>query len=182
MTAEDSPRPRAPLGRRTLLTPEVQEAIVTAVGVGAYLDDAASTAGIGPSTLHLWMATGRQARERSDAGEALTDREALCLEFMEAVEKARADASLRNIHIIQRAAQEGTWQAAAWYLERTNPRKWGRHETYEVTGAEGGPIRVDVSSKDALRAKFETAQRVALERLGAPIEDAEIVEETREAL
>jgi hypothetical protein len=170
------------MSRPTLLTPEVQDRIVSAVRAGSYLDDAASMAGIGSSTLFLWLATGRQANEKRENGEVLTDRETLCMEFLEAVERARAEATLRNIAIIQKAAQDGTWQAAAWYLERTNPKKWGRHETYEVTGADGGPVQVEVSSKDTLRAKFETARKVALEKLGAPIEDAELADESREAM
>jgi hypothetical protein len=39
------------------------------------------------------------------------------LEFLEAVEKARASAELRAVAQIQKAASEGTWQAASWYLE-----------------------------------------------------------------
>jgi hypothetical protein len=34
----------------------------------------------------------------------------------------RADATLR---VIDAAASLGTWQAAAWYLERSNPAQWG---------------------------------------------------------
>jgi hypothetical protein len=44
------------------------------------------------------------------------------------------------VAIIQKAANEGTWQAAAWFLERTNPRKWGRHETVEIGVAEDKPL------------------------------------------
>jgi hypothetical protein len=35
----------------------------------------------------------------------------------------------------------------------------------EITGAEGGPIQVETTVKDALRAKFEAAERAALEVL-----------------
>ena len=75
--------------------------------------------------------------------------------------------------MIQKAAQEGSWQASAWYLERTNPRKWGRTETVEITGADGGAIAVAYSIKESLAEKFAAAERIALDR----IEDAEIVED-----
>lgn len=152
-------------GRPTLLNDDVQDTIVTAVRLGMYLDDAASMAGISRQTLFRWLAWGRDANEREEGGETLNDRDTLYRDFCDAVEKARADAVMRNVGIIQKAAQDGSWQASAWYLERTNPRKWGRHETVEITGAEGGPIQVETTVKDALRAKFEAAERAALEVL-----------------
>lgn len=134
-------RPAKP-GRRQLLNAQTQERIVTAVRAGSYLDDAAALAGIGRSTLFLWLAEGRAAQQKAEAGQKLTDRETSCLDFLDAVESARAEAQLRNIAIVQKAANEGTWQAAAWFLERTNPRKWGRHETVEVGFADDRPLEV----------------------------------------
>lgn len=116
-------------GRRTKLTPEVQERIVSALRAGNYMDTAAQYAGIGESTLHRWIATGRE----EDAPE-------IYKEFREAVERARAEAEVRNVHLIQQAAQGGTWQAAAWFLERSHPGKWGRREKVEMSGPDGGPI------------------------------------------
>jgi hypothetical protein len=89
------------------------------------------------------------------------------LNFLNVVEKARADAVIRNVGIIQQAAQDGSWQASAWYLERTNPRKWGRHETVEITGADGGAIQVQHSVKDTLAAKFAAAEKAALQVIEA---------------
>lgn len=155
---------RAP-NRPTLLTDTVQETIVNAVRIGSYLDDAAMLAGISRSTLFAWMRDGRTAEERQQQGDTITEHETKLVNFMNAVEKARADAMLRNIGVIQTAAQNGTWQAAAWYLERTNPKKWGRHDTVEVTGADGGAIQVEHSAKETLRAKFEAAEKAALEVL-----------------
>jgi hypothetical protein len=162
------------MGRPSLLTDETEERIVSAVRGGAYLDDASAYAGISRHTLFSWMRDGRAAAEREEQGELLSEREQRLVNFLNAVEKARADASIRNLMVIQQAAQEGNWQASAWYLERTNPKKWGRHETVEITGADGGPVQVEVSAKDTLRTKFEAAERAALEVLDvAEIEPAE---------
>jgi hypothetical protein len=161
-----------PTGRPTLLTPQVQETIVNAVRIGSYLDDAASLAGINRATLFRWIAWGKDANDKAEEGLELDERDETYRDFCDAVEKARADATLRNIGVIQTAAQDGSWQAAAWYLERTNPRKWGRHDTVELTGTDGGAIQVEVSAKDTLRAKFEAAERAALEVI-----EAEVVEE-----
>lgn len=147
--------------------------ITNAIRLGMYLDDAAAVAGIHRNTLGNWMTWGREAEAKLANGEELTDRDRLYCDFLGAVEKARAEAVLRNLNVIQKAAQEGSWQASAWYLERTNPRKWGRTETVEITGADGGAIAVAYSIKESLAEKFAAAERIALER----IEDAEIVED-----
>jgi hypothetical protein len=39
-----------------------------------------------------------------------------------------------NVAVIQQAARSGTWQAAAWWRERTNPQQFGRKVQAEVTG------------------------------------------------
>jgi hypothetical protein len=128
-------------GRTPLLNAQTQERIVNAVRAGSYLDDAAALAGIGRATLFQWLGHGKDAQQKALNGDKLTDRERLYLDFTDAVETARAEAQLRNIAIIQKAANEGTWQAAAWFLERTNPRKWGRHETVEVGIVEDQQVR-----------------------------------------
>ncbi|HKD34034.1 MAG TPA: hypothetical protein VKB73_11335 [Gaiellaceae bacterium] len=55
------------------------------------------------------------------------------LEFLERVKKAEADAEVRMVAQVARAAQEGTWQAAAWWLERRRPEDYGRRDRVEVT-------------------------------------------------
>jgi hypothetical protein len=169
----------AKMGRQSLLTEETEERIVSAVRGGAYLDDASAYAGISRHTLFLWLRQGRAAAERLERGESLSEREERLLNFLNSVEKARADAAIRNLMVIQQAGQEGNWQASAWYLERTNPKKWGRHETVEITGAEGGPIQVEVSAKETLRAKFEAAERAALEVIDT--REAEPAQQARKA-
>lgn len=120
-------------GRPSTLTPEVHDRIVHAVRGGSYLDDAAGYAGVPERTLYHWLRRGRDAEAKADRGDTLTDDEQTLLAFQRDVTRARADATIRNVSLVQVAAQD-TWQAAAWWLERTNPRKWGRHETVEVVG------------------------------------------------
>jgi hypothetical protein len=70
-------------------------------------------------------------------------------EFRDAVESARSAAEIRNVALIQKAANDGTWQAAAWYLERTAWQRWGRRTM--VTGDAGEPIKVEVDHRQTLR-------------------------------
>jgi|LakMenEpi03Aug12_release.lakeMendotaPanAssembly.Ray.scaffolds.fasta_scaffold360217_2 transposase len=122
------------MGRPLKLTPTLQDKICNAIAAGSYSEIAARYAGVSSTTFYKWMALG-------DGDNA----ESPYREFREAVENARATSEVRNIGLIQQAANNGTWQAAAWYLERTSPARWGRRSALEVSGTEGGAIRIDVS-------------------------------------
>ena len=87
-------------------SPEREERLCSALSAGNTRRAACSFAGINESTLWRWM--------KSSAT------------FASRIEKAEGDAEVRNVAIISRAAQEGTWQAAAWWLERRYPRDYGR--------------------------------------------------------
>ena len=117
------------IGRPTKLTNEVQERICDVLRAGNYQDAACGYVGISENTYYQWLKKGETGQQPY-------------ADFREAVRRARAEAELRNVTLINRAAQSGQWQAAAWHLERSFPRKWGRMERLEMTGAEGGPIGV----------------------------------------
>lgn len=93
-------------------------------------------------------ANGRPARAphtgRNMGGTPRADAD-LFLELVERVERAEADAHARNVAVIQRAAQAGTWQAAAWFLERRYPEQYARR-TLEVSGPDKGPIPVQLDT------------------------------------
>ncbi len=126
------------MARRTKLTPDTKEDIVKALKAGNSRRDSALYAGIAESTFYGWMERGR-------AGEPLY------MEFLEAVEKAEAQSVVRNVAIIQRAAEE-TWQAAAWWLERKRPDDWGRRQRMDIGTDKDQPmevvVRIGGKSKD----------------------------------
>jgi homoserine acetyltransferase len=64
------------------------------------------------TTLYRWMRLGRdQKRGRYR-------------KFLSQVEKAQAEAESRDVALIAKAASED-WRAAAWRLERKQPRRYG---------------------------------------------------------
>ena len=124
-----------PKGRATKLTPEVQTRIIDALRAGNYIEAACGYAGITTQTYWQWMAKANQPGPRMS----------LYAEFRDAANKARADAEIRNVAIVQKVAQDGrTWQASAWWLERSFPTRWGRMQRtqVELSGPNGQPVQI----------------------------------------
>lgn len=119
------------------LTAETQARIIEAVEAGNYIEVSAQYAGITKQTLYRWL----QMADDPTAPDIYRD-------FRDALESARAKAEVRNVAIIQTAGDQ-SWQAAAWFLERTAYKRWGRRT--QITGDGGEPIRVEVDHKDSLR-------------------------------
>ncbi len=119
-------------GRPTKLTPATQAKIVQAIVGGNDITVAAAYAGISKQTFYTWLERGRKAKTGPFA------------DFVDAIEKAQADAEARNVALIAKAAQDGTWTAAAWWLERKYPERWGRKERVEHTGKDGKDITITV--------------------------------------
>lgn len=89
----------------------------------------------------------KRAAEACGIGEqTFYDHQRRSQSFRSAVEKAHAEAVAANVLIVRKAAREGTWQAAAWWLERRESEEFGRRDRIEATGKDGGPIKIDVSS------------------------------------
>jgi len=126
------------IGRPTKLTPEIQVRIETFLGAGAYIETAAAAAGITKKSLYDWLRRGAEGEEPY-------------LTFLHAVERAQAEADMRDLTVIRTAAQDGQWTAAAWRLERRHPRQWGRFDRVETN-----EVKVD-----ALAEKMRTDEEVA---------------------
>lgn len=134
---------RQSAGRPTLLDESVMATIVDLLERGNTYSATARAAGLHPQTVSDWVARGRELIGRDPEG--LDEKERLFLEFATRVEKARAIAEVRAVERVRQAG-ETQWQAAAWYLERSNPGDWGRVQRSEVSGPGGAPVRVDVES------------------------------------
>jgi hypothetical protein len=129
-------------GRQTKLTPELQDRILAALRAGNYQETAAVYGGISRDTFYYWLERGRD------------EPESIYSDFSDAVEKAKADAEVRDVALIDKAAHDGSWQAAAWKLERKFPNKWGRVNRTEISGPDGAPVKVDIDAKASLLQKL----------------------------
>ena len=94
------------VGRPSKQTPERTQRLLSALTAGNTRRAACLYAGISDETFATWQ-------RRS-------------LDFLEAVKKAEADAEVRHVANIAKAAQGGQWQASAWWLERRRPEAYAR--------------------------------------------------------
>lgn len=129
----------------TVDDPQVRR-VIGALSAGHYLERAARLAQVGASTIHYWKHEGKKERLRVEAGQRPSERGQKYLEILEAIERAQDQASHKAMKAIMEAAENGTWQAAAWYLERTDPDHYARRTL--IAGHDNGPLRVTVSPED----------------------------------
>lgn len=107
-------------GPKTTCTQEVQDLIVSAISAGAIFEVAAAYAGVKKETLKDWLRKGRAGKAPYAA-------------FVGSLDEALAKSEVSALRMIQ-AAGLYDWKAAAWYLERKWPERWGRK--WQTTGAE----------------------------------------------
>jgi transposase len=137
------------MARPTKLTKELHEKLLSAIRAGNYMETAAAYAGISKDTLYNWMRRGARESERLAQNPRAKPKksEQEFLEFSDAVEKALAQAEVRDIANIAKASDAGDWRASAWRLERKYPEKWGRKDRLDAelkhTGKDGGPIQTE---------------------------------------
>lgn len=137
-------------GRRSVLTPVIQEAIVATIRQGNYIVVACARVNLAPGTFYDWMARGRGDLMDADppmppwavddpevypeghehAGEPYPGRFA---EFHDAVIRAQADSEAHAVGVIRQAmVVEGDWRAAEAWLKRRFPERWREESFQEV--------------------------------------------------
>jgi len=140
--------------------------VISALSAGHYMERAARLSGVNPSTVYIWKAKGEEERKRVDKGEPETESGQKYLKILEEIDKAQEQAAHRAMVTIQKAAQDGSWQAAAWYLERTDAKHYGRKTI--VVGQDEGPVQVQAVSTEQVDAKLrqliDAAEASELER------------------
>lgn len=168
-------------GRPSAINPARMCAIINAVKDGNYFKHAAASAGVSPITARSWASRGeaaivavRETNPEIDAEladwllvwpETISDSNPMWdapamkpfdanvwafVIFSILLEKASGQAVARAISEI-RAAGQKSWQAHAWWLERTHADLFGRQQKIEHTGSDGGPMQVQLSPEALLQ-------------------------------
>ncbi len=94
------------MARPTKYTSEIVARIVQAIEIGSTYELAAAYGGISYDTFNEWNKNK--------------------IAFSEAVKAAEGRAAVKWLAKIEQAASDGSWQAAAWKLERRYPQSYGR--------------------------------------------------------
>lgn len=139
-TAPDAEPART--GRPTKLTPDLTEKLCTALRAFNHMDTAARLTGIHPSTVYRWLAEA----EPDDAPEELR-------EFREAVTRARAEAEVRIVAGVAKAALGGVLVRRV-----TRTLRDGTTETEEQYTAPDGRVGLEFLAPLSTFAFLETAQ------------------------
>lgn len=113
-------------GRKCLLTPELIEQCRIAFESHSSISVTCELAGISRDTFYRWLKEG----EVSDTG--------LKRDFYDAVTRARAMSVIVLTHHI---ANDPSWQAKAWLLERLHPKEWGRRKVIVYVAPENDEPR-----------------------------------------
>jgi transposase len=112
------------VARPTKYTPDRIERFLEAVRAGATFRLACQYAGIDHETYTRW-------RERY-------------VDFADAVKEAEGGAVVGWLDKIDKAASDGSWQAAAWKLERRYPDDFGRRDRIDQTVEHSGKVETQV--------------------------------------
>ena len=146
-------------GRKTKLTPELQERICNYIENGYTIEQSCALAGINVATYYNWKKWGRQAKSGK------------FFEFFKAAETSEKVAEAKFLSTILKAAVgdpekkvKGDWKAAAWYLERKNPQQFARRDflRQDVNANVKGDVKLDLKIK--LREAEEFFKKLDKER------------------
>ena len=115
------------MARKSKYTPECVRLIVTAVEQGVPYRHACAIAGISEDTFANWR------KAKSD--------------FSEAIKSAEGRAVAGRLARI-RKAEDTSWQAAAWWLERKYPHEFGRTvQENQITGKDGAALSITIAER-----------------------------------
>lgn len=123
------------IGRPSKLEDSRVDELVKWLKLGYYIEDACTMAGIGKTTYYRWLEKAEEGLEEYR-------------DFRDSVQKARAEAEGAHIMNIRKAADNGVWQASAWYLERSHPSKWGKKNPDLISEESDEPIEFTIKYAD----------------------------------
>jgi hypothetical protein len=138
------------VARPSKLTDQVRSEVERELALGTPVVVAAQRSGISPRTLSRWLAAGLVGH-RPPPVEPTTPKLDL-----EPGDDDSIDARLRAaepglVAVVLESARRGSWQAAAFLLERSNPARWARPPARATTEPAGASRSSVFDEVDAFR-------------------------------
>lgn len=116
MASDNLPERKPP--RQSKYNADRHETIVDAIRSGNARRVAFRLAGVSEEAGYEWLEKGRKDPETYPYFARL----------LEDIDQALAEYEASRVSLISTAADTGSWQAAAWWLERRQSETWGRHD------------------------------------------------------
>lgn len=138
---------KKPLGRPSKLDPATLKRLETALKLGMSIKKAVTYSGISRSTFYRWQDRYNKIDEACDGDrDSIKNVDDLDLwDFWDTIKKAQVEGEASHLGVITKAANNGIWQASAWFLERSNPEEWGKREKNKLSdGKEEEVITVEI--------------------------------------
>lgn len=183
------------------------ERLCEVLRTGDFVHAACEAAHIDQSTYYGWLAKGADAARKFAAGERLNANERRYAEFVTTARDAETEGRRRILGAISTHATTGAVvvtktkkldargkviertireehrpadpSSAQWMAERRWPKDWNRRQQLEVSGPEGGPIKIEspladlMSRLDAMDRREQAAIDTTSHELGAPADEEE---------
>tara|TARA_R110001583_G_scaffold10423_2_gene48231 strand:+ start:2379 stop:2870 length:492 start_codon:yes stop_codon:yes gene_type:complete len=148
--ARAKPKRKSNAGRKPkILTEEMQDKFLKAIRLGCPVKDACGCAGFSDGWFY------EQSKKAKEHPSLATSKK--FTGFLRRIKEVEGEATNRWMAMVEKAAMSGTWQAAAWKLERR--RGMTLKVQQEISGPEGGPIKHEVT--DAKERLLDKLARLA---------------------
>lgn len=118
------------------LTEELIQKASEYIAQGHYANVVCEFLGISEVTFYKYINLGKE--------DISNDVDSLFAKFVKSVKESEAKAEMRHLQNILKVANEGTWTASAWYLERKHKNRWSIKQEVEHTGE----VNIKVGFKD----------------------------------
>lgn len=155
-----------PNGRRSKLTKVRRDEAIDLLSRGIEVDTISAYIGVSPSTIRHWIREGQRAiDDRDERGIAIPSNRKVWAQFSVDVKRARSEFEIAACDDIANAGRDGDWKATAFRLKVFNRARYGDKATTELTGADGGPVKLEVGGTlaDAIAAAKAAMPGFAME-------------------
>jgi len=145
--------------------PIYADKVLEAMRLGNTFRASCRQVGLNSDLGHEWLYKGRKWPEKFPEYAA----------WAEAMEQVKAEVQGEMIEVVRNTALSGapnTWQAAAWYLERSDPEHWSKRDRLTVQN-EGAPLvqinQVILGDDDAREASRDLLHRLTAGSAAEPL-------------